>query len=50
MKDMGPVHYFLGIQVHHTSDGLFMNQEKYGMDLLVTAGMADCLLCQLLFH
>lgn len=42
MKDMGPVHYFLGIQVHHVDDGLFLNQEKYATDLLINAGMKDC--------
>lgn len=42
MKDMGLVHYFLGIQVTHTSDGLFLCQEKYTTDLLATAGMSDC--------
>ena len=42
MKDMGDVHYFLGIQVHHTHDGLFLNQSKYAQDLLVAAGMQYC--------
>ena len=38
---MGEVHYFLSIQIHRVQDGLFMNQEKYAQDLLITAGMAD---------
>lgn len=42
MKDMGFLHYFLGIQVQRTSTGLFLNQEKYAKDLLQTAGMLDC--------
>lgn len=42
MKDMGPVHYFLGIQVQATSDGLFLCQEKYTTDLLISAAMSDC--------
>lgn len=41
MKDMGDIHYFLGIQVHHTEEGLFMNQSKYAQNLLVMAGMQD---------
>lgn len=41
MKDMGDVHYFLGIQVHHTATGLFMNQAKYAQDLLHVAGMSE---------
>ena len=42
MRDMGSVHYFLGIQVHQDTKGLFLNQSKYAVALLVTAGMADC--------
>ncbi|XP_033143560.1 uncharacterized mitochondrial protein AtMg00810 [Brassica rapa] len=41
MKDLGSVHYILGVQVHHHADGLFLNQEKYATDLLITAGMQD---------
>lgn len=42
MKDMGPLHYFLGIQAHFHEGGLFLSQEKYASDLLINAGMADC--------
>ena len=42
MKDMGPVHYFLGIQVKTYDEGLFLCQEKYTKDLLEIAGMAGC--------
>lgn len=42
MKDMGSVHYFLGIQIREYEDGLFLCQEKYTKDLLETAGMAGC--------
>ena len=42
MKDMGPLSYFLGIQVRYTPTGLFLNQEKYASELLQTAGMLDC--------
>ena len=41
MKDMGSVHYFLGIQVQAHSDGLFLCQERYTLDLLEAAGMSD---------
>ncbi|KAG7539479.1 Ribonuclease H-like superfamily [Arabidopsis suecica] len=42
MKDMGPLKYFLGIQAEFTPKGLFLNQEKYALDLLQNAGMMDC--------
>ncbi|XP_019099649.1 PREDICTED: uncharacterized protein LOC109132480 [Camelina sativa] len=42
MKDLGPLHYFLGVQAHFHRDGLFLSQEKYGTDLLINAGMKDC--------
>ncbi|GAB2277530.1 hypothetical protein Dimus_039233 [Dionaea muscipula] len=34
MKDLGPLHYFLGIQVAHVPSGLFLHQTKYSVDLL----------------
>ncbi|XP_031271382.1 uncharacterized protein LOC116129788 [Pistacia vera] len=34
VKDLGPLSYFLGIQVTPTSAGLHLNQRKYAPDLL----------------
>jgi hypothetical protein len=34
MKDLGPLHYFLGIQAIRTTNGLHLRQSKYAMDLL----------------
>ncbi|CAH9057687.1 unnamed protein product [Cuscuta epithymum] len=34
MKDLGDIHYFLGIQARRTSTGLFLSQAKYISDLL----------------
>lgn len=42
MNDMGGLQYFLGIQAHFHQQGIFLCQEKYAMELLVTAGMQDC--------
>jgi hypothetical protein len=42
MKDLGPVHFFLGIQVRRTADGFFLSQEQYAGDVLDRAGLADC--------
>ncbi|XP_019246487.1 PREDICTED: uncharacterized protein LOC109226143 [Nicotiana attenuata] len=34
MKDMGDLHYFLGIKATLTKDGLFLSQHKYALDIL----------------
>lgn len=34
MKDLGGIHYFLGVQVTRFPGGLFLNQSKYAYDLL----------------
>jgi hypothetical protein len=34
LKDLGPLHYFLGLQVTRSSSGLYLNQAKYAHDLL----------------
>ena len=39
IKDLGPLHYFLGIQVAHKKDGLFLSHDKYVSDLLIKSGM-----------
>jgi len=45
MKDLGPLHHFLGIAVHRRSDGLFLSQHQYLLDVLERAGMSDCKPC-----
>jgi histone deacetylase 1/2 len=42
VKDLGTLHYFLGIEVHHQSSRLVLTQKKYAMDLLQRAGMLKC--------
>ncbi|KAG8485720.1 hypothetical protein CXB51_019072 [Gossypium anomalum] len=39
LKDLGPLSYFLGIEVVSTTDGLFLGQRKYIQDLLKRARM-----------
>nr|KYP64540.1 Retrovirus-related Pol polyprotein from transposon TNT 1-94 [Cajanus cajan]KYP64559.1 Retrovirus-related Pol polyprotein from transposon TNT 1-94 [Cajanus cajan] len=42
LKDVGPLHYILGIEVSPNNDGgLFLSQAKYIQDLLHRANMHD---------
>ena len=42
MKDLGDLHYFLGIKVIHTPEGILINQRHYVLSMLFKFGMADC--------
>ncbi|RVW33427.1 Retrovirus-related Pol polyprotein from transposon RE1 [Vitis vinifera] len=42
MKDLGPLKYFLGIEVSRSSEGIFLSQRKYALDLLQETGMSAC--------
>ena len=42
MKDLGALHYFLGICVMRTADGFFLSQRKYADELLDRANMMSC--------
>ncbi|KAK3041741.1 hypothetical protein RJ639_000665 [Escallonia herrerae] len=41
MKDLGPLTYFLGLQVQHSSCGYTVIQWKYTMDLIKCANLTD---------
>ncbi|CAL8137985.1 unnamed protein product [Prunus armeniaca] len=41
MKDLGPAHYFLGMELAHTSSSLSLTQTKYVVDLLKCANMRE---------
>jgi hypothetical protein len=45
IKDLGPLHHFLGITVERCPDGLFFHQRTYTIDILKRAVMADCKPC-----
>jgi hypothetical protein len=42
LKDMGTLHYFLGIEVKRLNDGLVMSQTRYATDILKRSGMSKC--------
>jgi histone deacetylase 1/2 len=42
LKDLGDLHYFLGIEVNNVSNGLVLNQAKYAHDVLAHVNMTHC--------
>jgi histone deacetylase 1/2 len=42
LKDLGELHYFLGIDVNKVHDGIILSQDKYASDLLKRVNMASC--------
>ena len=42
MKDLGLMHYFLGLEVWQNLEGIFLNRGKYAMEILTRFDMLDC--------
>nr|GEY81485.1 retrovirus-related Pol polyprotein from transposon TNT 1-94 [Tanacetum cinerariifolium] len=42
MSMMGELKFFLGIQIHQSPCGIFINQAKYAQEILIKHGMASC--------
>nr|XP_020192070.1 uncharacterized mitochondrial protein AtMg00810-like [Aegilops tauschii subsp. strangulata] len=42
LKDLGTLHYFMGVEITRSPDGFFLCQKKYALELLEHAGMSDC--------
>ena len=41
MKDLGDLHYFLGIKVSRTPEGILISERHYVLSMLFKFGMAD---------
>jgi hypothetical protein len=42
MKDLGLMHYFLGLEVWQSQERIFLNQGKYAVEILKTFDMLEC--------
>jgi histone deacetylase 1/2 len=42
LKDLGDLHFFLGIEVKKFSQGIELTQEKYALDLINKVGLKNC--------
>ena len=42
MKDLGMMHYFVGMEVWQNADGISLGQGKYAVDLLKRFRMMGC--------
>lgn len=50
MKDLGLLHYFLGIKVTRTQEGLFLSQDKYVTDIIAQARPVSLLTLRWILH
>ena len=41
MKDLGHLSYFLGLEITHSTNRLYITQAKYAFELLSQAGLTD---------
>ena len=42
MKDLGMMHYFIGLEVWKYRDNLFLKKGKYVVEILKIFGIIDC--------
>lgn len=49
-KDLCPLHYFLGLEVHRSSKRILSLQGRYALDLLINTHMEDSMPCATPFN
>ena len=42
MTDMGPLHFFLGLEISQNATGIKLSQAKYAQDIIERFHMTDC--------
>lgn len=42
MTDLGILHYFLGLEIYQSNEGIIITQRKYARDLLQKFGLKNC--------
>ena len=42
MKDLGPVKYFLGLEIARSKEGIYLCQRKYASDIVAEVGLLGC--------
>ncbi|KAL2324867.1 hypothetical protein Fmac_023925 [Flemingia macrophylla] len=45
VKGLGALKYFLGLEINHSVDGIYVSQRKYCLELLTDSGMLGCKPC-----
>jgi histone deacetylase 1/2 len=42
LKDLGELHYFLGMEVNKVRDGIILSQDRFASNLLAKVNMVNC--------
>jgi hypothetical protein len=42
MKDLGLMHYYIGLEVRQIPDKIFLNQGKYAVEIMKRFDMLEC--------
>jgi histone deacetylase 1/2 len=50
IKDLGELHYFLGLEVSRQHGDLILSQGKYAADLIAKVGLTQCSTCPTHLH